>query len=198
MCRMTPKPWLINQPGLFRIDGEGMKKNKFNYIELAANAKHLRLPGHKLIIGSSGDQGKSGSITGCCGSENGSHSWIKTASSKSEVQREYKLHLAQMIYQTEMSKLAREMGYSDFDVQASDDDWGLLRIRCNLDKLNVGEKMILSPYHWIVRKARGSFVATFINLVGGPVSKRFSQLDSAYLQVTFDNNEMLKQGRVGG
>ena len=60
----------------------------------------------------------------------------------------------------------------------------------------IGETLILSSKHWIKRKEKNVFVSTFINLVGGSVSRRHKAFKDAHLQVERDNNDMEAQGRL--
>lgn len=60
----------------------------------------------------------------------------------------------------------------------------------------VGETLKLSPTHNIYRREKKVYVTTFINLVGGPVSRRHNSLGEAYLQVNRDNTDMINQGRL--
>lgn len=126
----------------------------------------------------------------------GARVWQESASNQKEVRKEYREHLAKVIFQREIKQLSEELGYDDFDKHASKEDWGLLRIRCRLDVLEVGSVMRLSEWHWIVRKEKNVYVSSFLNLVGGEVSERFKHLDEAYQYVCSKNEDMIKLGRL--
>ena len=172
-------------------------KNKFSYIDIANNVNNLRLAGPKLSMEWSGEFGAESVTTGTCScGKGGARVWQESASNQKEVRKEYREHLAKVIFQREIKQLSEELGYDDFDKHASKEDWGLLRIRCRLDVLEVGSVMRLSEWHWIVRKEKNVYVSSFLNLVGGEVSERFKHLDEAYQYVCSKNEDMIKLGRL--
>lgn len=167
-------------------------KNKFTYSEIAANVKNLRVPGHKLTLEWSGEHGAESVSTGYCGCGK----WDESASNQHEARWEYKCHLARLIFNKERVRCEEDLGYDDFERCATNEDWGLLRIRCQLTRLSEGEILRLSANHWIERKTEKVYVSNFVNMVGGLVSRRHKTLDEAYIQVCKSNQEIVKRKRV--